>query len=121
MGDKYQTYQKRYTIERRTKLFGGLSAKEQEALFKAQKGKCAICLHPLLRPDQIQRRTASVRTHMDHDHKTDAARGFLCSRCNLGLGYFKDSPELLRRAANYIEIPSVVALNIKNIQLKDTF
>ena len=39
----------------------------------------------------------------DHDHATGAPRDFLCRSCNAGLGMFKDNPEALRRAADYLE------------------
>lgn len=39
---------------------------------------------------------------LDHCHATGMARGGLCSRCNSGLGYFRDDPVLLRRAAAYL-------------------
>jgi hypothetical protein len=43
------------------------------------------------------------RYALDHDHQTGAIRGWLCVRCNTGIGSFGDNPELLRAAALYIE------------------
>jgi hypothetical protein len=39
----------------------------------------------------------------DHDHKTGAFRGYLCLSCNVGLGHFKDDPELLKKAIAYLD------------------
>ena len=47
--------------------------------------------------------TQDQQLAIDHDHSTGAVRGALCSRCNLGLGHFRDDPELLRFAALYLE------------------
>jgi hypothetical protein len=40
----------------------------------------------------------------DHNHETNAPRGLLCVRCNAGLGYFKDNPEYLQSAIQYLNI-----------------
>ena len=51
----------------------------------------------------------TARLCYDHDHKTGRFRGWLCGRCNLGLGSFEDNPELLRRAINYIVLNNIGA------------
>ena len=38
----------------------------------------------------------------DHCHTTNKPRGLLCVRCNAGLGYFKDNPEYLQSAIEYL-------------------
>lgn len=39
---------------------------------------------------------------VDHDHKKHKIRGMLCNHCNRGLGHFRDDPELLEYAAQYL-------------------
>lgn len=62
-----------------------------KVLERAQSRKCAIC-------------EGSIEV-VDHDHKTNEVRGLLCSRCNVGLGGFKDTPSLLLKAAGYLLQP----------------
>jgi hypothetical protein len=64
-----------------------------DARFKEQNGLCAICGKPSVR-----------NLDADHEHvEPPIPRGLLCRTCNGGLGYFQDNPELLRKAADYIE------------------
>lgn len=39
---------------------------------------------------------------VDHSHQSGRVRGLLCSPCNKGLGFFRDDPSLLFRAAEYV-------------------
>lgn len=40
--------------------------------------------------------------HIDHCHMTGQIRGTLCKKCNTALGAFKDDPELLEKALDYL-------------------
>ena len=44
----------------------------------------------------------SVELVVDHCHSTNKVRGMLCGSCNLGLGKFKDDPQLLEFARIYL-------------------
>jgi hypothetical protein len=67
----------------------GITAQEADAMLEEQGGVCAIC------------RTAPA-VHVDHDHSTGAVRALLCFNCNGGLGQFRDDPNVLRAAADYV-------------------
>src|SRR3990167_1168850 len=67
------------TRARKVKLLYGIVDKEPDIT------ECQICG----RGDE--------RLGVDHDHQTNKVRGYLCKRCNFGLGSFKDSLELLDR------------------------
>ncbi len=71
-----------------------ISMEEYLNLLEKQGGVCAICRTV---------GTAKRAMHVDHDHETGAVRAILCHGCNSGLGAFKDSPHLLRLAAEYVE------------------
>jgi len=100
--EERKAYERKYNRERRNsrmaynrqKLFG-LSPSEYEQMVIAQSGVCKICGQP-----PSGRRTALC---VDHDHNTGQIRGLLCSLCNVGLGHFKDSPELLQKAIDYLQ------------------
>lgn len=70
----------------------GLTEMDYELGVMACGGRCEIC---------GQKPTDSLC--VDHIRDTKMVRGLLCRACNLGLGTFKDSPERLRKAAEYLE------------------
>lgn len=39
----------------------------------------------------------------DHCHKSGLFRGWICHRCNVALGYARDSAKLLRKLADYLD------------------
>jgi hypothetical protein len=41
--------------------------------------------------------------HLDHDHKTGRFRGWLCVRCNAGIGLLGDYPQSVCYAVHYLE------------------
>lgn len=101
--DDDRSYQAKYreanrgTIRRKWRAHRyGLSLADQVALLQSQGDACAICSAPL---------TLDVGggAHLDHDHDTGLARGFLCRNCNSLLGMAKDSPSRLRAAALYLD------------------
>lgn len=80
----------------------GISLKEYEERLAAQDGVCLICCEaPTGKPLVV-----------DHDHaccpgdkKTcgSCVRGLICDPCNRGLGFFRDNPERLQSAINYLK------------------
>ena len=71
-----------------------LSNEEYDDLLVAQKGVCAICDKP---------ESSGKRLAVDHKHGTNLVRGLLCTKCNMGLGYFNDSPGFLFSAIKYLQ------------------
>jgi hypothetical protein len=71
----------------------GITLEDYDRMYEEQGGGCAIC------GGQPER----SRFCVDHDHKTNEARGLLCEKCNWGIGHFNDTVSLLRLAIKYLE------------------
>ena len=67
-------------------------------LWQEQSGKCLICGIGLMPKGR-----SSASACVDHNHETGAVRGLLCRGCNHGIGCLKDSPDVLRKALQYLE------------------
>ena len=72
----------------------GLRGADLRRLLDEQDHRCAICRDPIRREQR--------GLDIDHDHVTGQVRGLLCGACNRGLGHFKDRPDVLVAAAEYL-------------------
>lgn len=93
-----KTCKNKRTIVNNYKRRYNLSASEVEDLRK-RFPVCAIC-------------GSDVHLDIDHNHETGEVRGILCHNCNSGIGHFKENPEKLLQAVEYLkffkkEIPAV--------------
>jgi hypothetical protein len=77
----------------------GLTAIQYNLMLDAQNGVCAICKQP----ETVCDSRGKVRDlAVDHCHKKGGVRKLLCTRCNQGLGQFRDNPEYLAAAIEYL-------------------
>lgn len=70
----------------------GITLEDYHGLKNQQDNKCAICKTSF----------DNVTANVDHCHTTGKVRGLLCSKCNHGLGLFKDSVDNLNEAINFL-------------------
>lgn len=71
-----------------------MTPEQWETMFESQGRACAIC--------SSDSPGGAKYWATDHDHDTGMVRGILCSNCNLGIGYFKDSCDTIIGAAMYL-------------------
>ncbi len=95
-------YRNYYKVKKRIQPWkgtrNGFTKEVFEARLAAQNNRCRICKRDL----------RETKPCGDHDHKTMQPRGILCNSCNSVLGFAKDNPEILREAAYYLDLWSLV-------------
>lgn len=107
--DEWNSYVKEYrktdsgreaTLRARLKYNMGLSQEELDkvvAAFEASDGTCDIC-----KENPLERGNAWGLV-VDHCHEKLIFRGLLCNQCNTMIGLGRDSPDILRAGAAYVE------------------
>ena len=89
-----------------------ITGAEYDELRENQAHRCAICdtHEDDIKPPGRGRPRADgmpsaepFKLVVDHCHATGKIRGLLCSPCNTAIGGLRDSPALLRAAADYCE------------------
>jgi hypothetical protein len=76
----------------------GISIHNYLQMWNQQDRRCAIC-----KAGPFNTVISSSPLHVDHCHESGKVRQLLCRSCNHGLGHFRDNPELMRVAAQYVE------------------
>ena len=73
----------------------GITHGELLALEVRAGGKCECCGLELTS-------ARNKRLSLDHDHRTGAVRGLLCTQCNTAIGLMDDDPKRLEAAIAYL-------------------
>jgi len=101
-------WQKKHRLENPDTIKGyklkdsfGITLDQYNQWFIQQEGKCKIC-------GKHQTELARALA-VDHCHNTKVIRGLLCAPCNAGLGHFRDNPDVLEAAINYLKSGNVYA------------
>jgi hypothetical protein len=93
--EKRKWYESNKDKNRNTKYLKkfGITLADAMSILEKQDSKCGICGISI---------EMGSKTHLDHDHVTGQVRGFLCQKCNHGIGLFNDSTKTLKSAIMYL-------------------
>jgi len=92
----------RYECRDCARKHGKLIAKIKKTAPKIELNhKCPVCQRTADELTTYGKNKKSVWV-ADHNHETEEFRGWLCHKCNLGLGNLGDDSERCKRAAEYL-------------------
>ncbi|HDY66783.1 MAG TPA: hypothetical protein ENH85_03210 [Candidatus Scalindua sp.] len=75
-----------------------INLKRYRELQSIQHNRCAICNTPR------GMQSSKGRLCVDHDKNTNKVRGLLCGSCNIALGGFQHSVDVLYSAIKYLKL-----------------
>lgn len=84
---------------RRLRAKYNLTVTDRQLMLAAQEFRCAICEEPF----DLEKGTMHNVAHIDHNHTTGQIRGILCSKCNFGIGQFRENCLILVKAIEYLK------------------
>jgi len=91
--EKFKEYDKIGNQKKRQKLYG-ISPEQFDTLLENQGDRCIVC---------STNSPGKKGWCVDHCHETGRIRGILCGKCNMGIGLFDDSTEILKKVISYLE------------------
>ncbi len=74
----------------------GMTQEDYDNKLKSQNGLCAIC-------NKKQKSGRNQNLVVDHDHESGKVRDLLCNSCNVALGLFQDSIDILDKSIRYLK------------------
>lgn len=98
--DRYHSDPDKHRDQMRRTMYG-LAPGEYDRMNAEQNGLCAICGSPETSSERYTGR--SRKLFVDHHHASGQVRQLLCMRCNVGIGQFRDDPDLLKKAIAYLD------------------
>ena len=96
--DWYQNNRERYRDKAFLRKYG-ITLEKYNQMREEQKYCCGIC--------SLTEESVGKKLVVDHNHTTGAVRRLLCANCNVGIGFVRDSPNLLEMAASYLRVHNV--------------
>lgn len=84
----WMSWCKSCTVTRTKQSRHKIDESQLQSMFELQTS-CAIC-------------GSTSELHIDHSHESGSIRELLCMQCNTGLGNFKENPEILQKAIDYL-------------------
>lgn len=97
LGKRWRDRNKQKESDSTRKAKYGWEPDDFDRVLESQGGGCAICSEPLFKYG-----SGNNVGCVDHCHKTGKTRGVLCRRCNVTLGGFQDSADLVQSALFYL-------------------
>lgn len=91
-----RVYQHAYRLQKNF----GLTVGEYDRMFLEQEGRCYICGNP----ERAVQNGRIKKLAVDHNHRTGKVRHLLCSSCNCMIGYARENPLTLEKAAAYLRV-----------------
>lgn len=79
-----------------------MRSKDGRALKRKEEGQALRALGVSIRCAICDAHLRGKSIVMDHCHASGETREVLCRQCNVGLGMFRDNPELIEHAARYL-------------------
>lgn len=93
---KYDSKRKNWRLKKRY----GITIEEFNLILNSQNNSCAICKTPT---GEFSKQLGKERNlAVDHCHETGKVRGILCYRCNMGIGFLQNNPEITNAATKYL-------------------